>query len=115
MMGNKNGLGKPCSEEKKEKIRAAQIGRTFTEERKKAISDAKKGKTHKPLSEESRKKIADAHDKKPVYCLETDTVYESIQACARKLGLEATVVCKICKGKGKSTKGYHVSYYENNI
>ena len=115
MQGNKNGLGKVCSEEKKKKISLAQKGRSFTEEHKKAISKAKKGKTHKTLSAESRKKIADAHDKTPVYCLETNTVYESIQECARQLQLWATLVCKVCKGKLKSTGGYHISYYNDNI
>lgn len=115
MMGNKNGLGKKCSDEKKEKIRAAQIGRSFTEEHKQAISKAKKGKTHKSLSTESRKKIADAHEKTPVYCKETDTIYESIQECARQLGLWATLVCKVCKGKLKTTGGYHLCYYNDNI
>lgn len=115
MMGNKNGLGKPCSEEKKEKIRAAQIGKTLSKEHRKAISKAKKGKTHKPLNKESRKKIADKHIKTPVYCKETDTIYESIQECARQLGLWATLVCKVCKGKLKTTGGYHLSYYNDNI
>ena len=115
MVGNKNGLGKVCSEEKKEKIRAAQIGKRLTEEHRQAISRAKTGKTHKPLSEESRRKIADAHRKTPVYCSETDTVYESIQECARQLGLIATLVCKVCKGKLHTTGGYHLSYYNDNI
>lgn len=114
-MGNKNGLGKPCSEEKKEKIRSAQIGKTLSKEHREAISKAKKGKTHKSLNEESRKKIADAHVKTPVYCEETNTIYESIQECARQLNLWATLVCKVCKGKLKTTGGYHLSYYNDNI
>lgn len=115
MMGNQNGLGKPCSEEKKKKISDAQKGRSFTEEHKMAISKAKKGKSHKPLNAESRKKIADAHKKNPVYCKETNIIYESVQECARQLNLWATLVCKVCKGKLKSTGGYHLSYYSDNI
>ena len=115
MTGNKNGLGKPCSKEKIEKIKIAQIGKTLSKEHREAISMAKKGKTHKPLSEESRKKISDAHIKTPVYCEETNTIYESIQECARQLGLLATLVCKVCKGKLKTTGGYHLSYYNDNI
>ena len=110
MIGNKNGLGKPCSEEKKQKISQAQKGKTLTEEHKQNISKAKKGKTHKSISEEARKKIADAHNKKQVYCLETDTIYPSIQECARQLKVPATTICKICKGKGKSIHGYHLKY-----
>lgn len=113
MRGNTNGTGHPCSEEKKKKISEAQKGRKFSEERKRHLSEAKKGKSHAPCSEETRKKISDAHEKCPVYCEETDTVYPSIQGCARALGLKATLVCKCCKGKTKSTGGYHLHYYKN--
>ena len=115
MKGNQNGLGKVCSEEKKRKISEAQKGRLFTQEHKDAISKAKKGKPHKPLNEESRKKIADAHKKTPIYCEETNTVYESIQECARQLNLWATLICKVCKGKLKTTGGYHFTYCNDNI
>ena len=111
MMGNKNGYGHRCSEEKKKKISEAQKGRKLTEEHKVKLSLAKKGRSHTPPSYETRKKISDAHEKTPVYGEETDTVYESIQACARSLGLYATLVCKCCKGKLKSTGGYHLRYY----
>ena len=40
MMGNQNGLGHPCSEEKKKKIREAQKGREFTEEHRQKLSEA---------------------------------------------------------------------------
>jgi group I intron endonuclease len=115
MMGNQNGLGKKCSEEKKKKISDAQKGKKLTDEHKNAISNAKKGKSHKPLDAISRKKIADKHRKKRVYCDETDTIYESVQECARQLKLFATNVCKACKGKIKSIGGYHLSYYNDNI
>ena len=111
MMGNTNGAGHPCSEEKKKKISDAQKGRKFTNEHKENISKAKKGKSHEPPSEETRKKISASHEKSPVYCEETGIVYESIQECARQLSLYATVVCKCCKGKLKSTGGYHLKYY----
>ena len=95
---------------KKEKISAAQKGRSFTDEHKANISKAKKGKTHKSISVEARKKISDAHDKKPVFCLELDKVFPSIQECARQLGLQPTTVCACCKRRIKSTGGYHLSY-----
>ena len=110
MMGNKNGYGKPCSEEKKTKIREAQKGKQLSEEHKKHISEAKKGKTHKPISEEARRKIADSHDKRSVLCVENNTIYPSIQECARQLGLWATLICKCCKGRLKTTGGLHFKY-----
>ena len=111
MMGNKNGLGKPCSEEKKKKISDAQKGRKFSEEHRLNISLATKGKTRGPCSEEKRKKISDSHKKKPVICVETGEIYPSIQQCARELGIEATYICACCKGRLKAIKGYHFEYY----
>lgn len=110
MKGNKNGLGKKCSEEKKKKISKAQKGRRFTEEHKKNISKAKKGKTHKPISLEARKKIAEAHEKKRIICVELNIIFPSIQECARALNLHATNICKCCKGKIKSTGNLHFQY-----
>ena len=112
MMGNKNGLGHVCSEEKKKKISDAQKGRKLTPEHRKALSLAKKGKSHASPSEETRKKISESHDKNQVLCIENGVVYESIHDCARKLNLHATNVCKCCKGKIKSTGGYHLTYYK---
>lgn len=113
LIGNKNGFGHPCSESKKHKISKAQKGRKLTEEHKMKLSKAKAGKTHAFPSEETKKKISDSHDKKPIYCIETNTVYPSVQECARQLKLYATNICKCCKGKIKSTGGYHLQYYNN--
>lgn len=112
MIGNKNGAGHVCSEEKKRKISEAQKGRKFSAEHKKALSEAKKGGTHASPSEETRKKISDSHEKYPVICVDTEIVYESVQDCARKLNLHATNVCKCCKGKLKTTGGYRFEYYK---
>ncbi len=112
MIGNQNGLGHSCSEEKKKKISEAQKGKKFTDEHKLKISLAKKGKPHAPCSEETKRKISNKHKKKPVYCYETDTIYESIQSCARELNLNATSVCAVCKGKHKTVKNYHLVYYD---
>lgn len=111
LKGNKNGQGIKCSEEKKKKISEAQKGRKLTEEHKQKLSLAKKGKPHKSPSIETRNKISNSHKKCPVFCEETNTVYESIQDCARKLNLSATWVCSCCKNKCKSVKGYHIRYY----
>lgn len=115
MQGNTNGLGHPCPEEKKKKISEAQKGRKLTSEHKAKLSKAKKGKSHKPPSDETKKKISDTHKKSPVYCLETDTIYASIQECSRQLGIEATTICACCKGRHKTAKGYHFQYYNNTI
>jgi group I intron endonuclease len=115
LKGNKNGQGIKCSEEKKKKISEAQKGRKLTEEHKLKLSLAKKGKSHKSPSIETRNKISKSHKKCPVFCEETNTIYESIQDCARKLNIPATCVCRCCKNKSKSVYGYHLSYYINVI
>jgi len=115
MKGNKNGLGKSCSEEKKRKISEAQKGHTFTEEHKQYISEAKRGKSTGPCSKEKRLKIiANKKDKKPIICIETGIEYESIQECARQLNLQATNICKVLKGKIHTTGGFHFKYKNNN-
>ena len=112
MMGNKNGLGHPCSEEKKKKISEAQKGRQFTAAHKAKLSEAAK-KRHVPCSAEKRKTLSQNYpNKRKVYCEETDTIYESVQECARQLNLYATNVTKVCKGIHHTTGGYHLRYYE---
>lgn len=115
LKGNKNGLGKPCSEEKKKKISEAQKGRKFSEEHKKKLSEAAQ-KRHVPCSEEKKKKLSKNYpNKKPVYCEELDQIFESVQECGRQLDISATNISKICKGKGKTAKGYHFKYYNDTI
>ena len=115
MMGNKNGLGHPCSDEKKRKISEAQKGRTFTEEHKQKLSDAAKQR-HVPCSEEKKKKLSQNYpNKRKVYCEELDTIYDSVQECGRQLGIPATNITKLCNGRGKTLKGYHLRYYNDTI
>ena len=114
MIGNQNGLGHPCSEEKKEKISNAQKGRKFTEEHKQKLSEAAKNR-HVPCSEEKKQTLKEKSHKKPVYCEELNKVFESVQECGRQLGIPATNITKLCKGRGKTLKGYHLRYYNDTI
>lgn len=115
MIGNQNGLGKPCSKEKAEKISKAQKGKKLTEEHKQKLSNGAKNR-HTPCSEQKRETLRNNYPKmKQVYCIETDTLYKSVQECARQLGLWATLVSKTCSGKIKSTGGYHLIYYNDTI
>lgn len=112
MMGNKNGLGHPCSEEKKKKISEAQRGREFTQEHKQKLSEAAKNR-HVPCSEDKKQILKEKSHKKPVYCEELDKVFESVQECGRQLGIPATNISKLCNGRGKTLKGYHLRYYND--
>ena len=114
MMGNKNGLGHPCSEEKKKKISEAQKGKKLTEEHKQKLSEAAKTR-HTPCSEQAKENIRKTSHKKPVYCEELNKIFESVQECSRQLGIPATNISKLCKGRGKTLKGYHLKYYDDTI
>ena len=114
MMGNQNALGHPCSEEKKKKIRDAQKGRKFTEEHKQKLSEAAKNR-HVPCSEKKKQTLKEKSHKKPVYCEELNKVFESVQECGRQLGIPATNISKLCNGRGKTLKGYHLRYYNDTI
>ena len=114
MIGNQNGLGHPCSEEEKEKISNAQKGRKFTEEHKQKLSEAAKNR-HVPCSEEKKQILKEKSHKKSVYCEELDKIFESVQECSRQLGIPATNISKLCNGRGKTLKGYHLKYYNDTI
>ena len=112
LMGNQNNLGHSCSEEKKKKISEAQKGREFTEEHKQKLSEAAKNR-HVPCSEDKKQILKEKSHKKPVYCEELDKVFESVQECGRQLGIPATNISKLCNGRGKTLKGYHLRYYND--
>ena len=112
LMGNKNSAGRICSEETRKKISQALIGTVFSEERLRHMSEAAKNR-HVPCSEEKKMKLRQSYPhKRKVYCVELDTIYESVQECGRQLGLHATAVSKVCRGILKTTGGYHLHYVE---
>ena len=47
---------------------------------------------------------------KKVYCLETNTVYDSIAEASRVTGLRVGNIHGVCEGKRKQTGGYHFEY-----
>lgn len=109
LIGNKNGLGKACSDEKKKKISDSQKGRSLSKEHKQKLSKPKS--ISYPCSEEKRQNIINAKkDKKPIVCIETNIEYCSIHDCARKMNLEASAICAVLRGRHKSTGGYHFKY-----
>jgi len=71
-------------------------------------------KRHAPCSEQTRENIRKASHKKPIYCEELDKVFESVQDCCRQLGIPATNISKLCEGRGKTLRGYHLRYYDDD-
>ena len=115
--GGNNTKGYTHREESKQKMSAAKKGKylgsdnpfynkTHSEETKEKLSKARKGRK---LGSEWRENLAKAHHKK-VLCVETGTIYNSINECAEKLNLKATHITRVCKGKRQTTGGYHWRY-----
>lgn len=115
MLGNKNGLGKKCSKEKAKKISESQKGRKLSDKHKQKLSISAK-KRHTICSDDKKETLRNNYPKmKQVYCLETDTIYKSVQDCGRQLNLYATNITKVCKGIHKTTGGLHFKYYNDVI
>ena len=67
------------------------------------VSEAMKGKK---ISEETKEKR-----RKKIYCVELDKVFNSIKEASEELGIFATTISAVCKGKRKTVGGYHFMYY----
>lgn len=50
---------------------------------------------------------------KKVLCVETNEVFPSLCECARELGIDASNICKVLKGKAKSANKMHFEYWRD--
>lgn len=67
------------------------------------------GKKH---SDQSKAKMSFARkDKKQVYCVQLNKVFDSTVIAGKELSLYHGSIIKCCKGKLKTTGGYHFEYY----
>lgn len=53
---------------------------------------------------------AKQHNCKKVRCIETGIIYESGAEAARAMGLDASHISKVCRGKLKTHKGFHFEF-----
>lgn len=96
----KHRVGHPHTEESKEKLRIAMIGKKHPHE-------------GVPRSEECRKKLSIAHRGKPspnrirIKCVETGEEFESIRAGANSKGIDERNVAACVRGERKTAGGYH--------
>lgn len=66
----------------------------------------------KPKTKNQRLKMSQSAKKRPIVCVETGTVYESMKQAADMMGVYYTAIsCAVYDGKRKSC-GYHWRYYE---
>ena len=109
------------SDEVRERMSAAHKGHAVSEEQKQKMSLSKSGENHhffgKHLSEEHKQKLSEtfkvlnAHLRKPVVCVETGEVFESISAAAKSIGKTYSTLSEARK-MGKTCGGFHWAFYE---
>ena len=104
---NSGGLNHLHSQETKDKMSKTRKGVPKTEEHKKAISEALKKYERTP---EHNRNNQLAQHRKPVQCIETGIIYESLSDAERKTGILGETISRNCRGKQKSASGLHWSF-----
>lgn len=93
-------------------------GKKHSEEMRKLMSERRKGNGLHKFSDEHRRKISENHGggakKKMVFCVETETIYESINDAARAVGINKKLISNCCRGVKhyNTAKGYHWRFCE---
>lgn len=82
---------------------------TRTEEHKRKISEANKGRH---CSAEVRENMSKAQikTKKPVRCIDTGEIFESETAAMKHFNIDKVLICRNCNGKQKTAKGLRFEY-----
>lgn len=108
------GMGRKHTDEFKQMVSKLHTGKVLSVETKKRISDARKGK---PLSEKQKQSLLNRGNKRSrkIICVETGVVYDSLTLAGKPLGLQATDISKVCKGKRKSLKGFSWKYLDEQM
>lgn len=94
-------VGHPVSEGTRQKLREANLGKKQSKETidKRRIS-----------LKEAWKRNPVPHSMKPVICVETGVVFESVKAAAASIGVKPGRITAVLKGKRKRCHGYHFIY-----
>lgn len=98
------GMGRKHTAETKIKLSRAHRGKVLTPEHIEKMAAAKRGKRHTP--EHNTKIAASTMNRKPVICVETGQMFESITAAARALSVNESSVYQAIR-KGCRCRGYH--------
>lgn len=120
--------GRKHTEEEKRKQSEKQLGRTVSKETRKKISEAQKGK-HKNFTEDGLRRLSNLKKgkpcsskslektRRPVICVETGIIYDSLQDAEIKTGISRKNIGKVCNG-GKYRKtagGYRWMFYSDYL
>lgn len=115
--------GRKLSKETIKKLSNKRIGTKLSEETKKKISDKKSGRT---WSDAERKALTEhlnelheivlpkLHESRKIKVVNIDTneIYESVSEAGRKISTNPANIVQCCKGKRKTSGGFHWKYYE---
>ena len=98
------GENKLHSQETKDKMSKTRKGVPHSLEHCKAISKALTGLKKTP---EAIRNNQLAQHRKPVECIETGEIYESLSDAERKTGILSETISRCCRGKQKTASGLH--------
>lgn len=110
--------GRIVTEETRNKLSKALTGIKRTEEQKENIS---KMLFEKWKNDEYRQMMVEAHSganshkAKKILCVETGEVFECIKYACEKYHLHSSAISNVCRGKLKTTGGYHWRYYDGGV
>lgn len=76
------------------------------------MSSAAKARVGRVVSIETKQKLREAQEKRPVACLTTGMAYAGIHEAAESTGLCASKICAVCRGRRKTTGGLRWAYIE---
>ena len=108
MLGNKHSLGYKHTEETRKRMREAQLRREHL-----PLTEAQKAQCTANLPPPKR---GGKHpESKPILCVELNIVYPSGAEAAEALGLQKPHISSVCRGKRKTTGGYHFEFYEGEV
>ena len=79
-------------------------GITRSEETKRKISDGRRGKDNPMYGKASAQR-------KKVYCIELDKVFDCIQEAAKEVNVADSNICACLRGRSKTCAGYHWQYF----
>ena len=84
----------------RELVSEAMRTRVVSAETRRRMSEAKKGRTFQH-TEETKQKMVESSNRKPVYCLELDITFSSSTEAAKQLGCSRGSIHRVASGKSK--------------
>lgn len=105
------------SEESKNAVSEALLGRMYSNETLKRMRDAARSRgawvgNKNPMS---GKKYGDAPQSRAVVCVETGELFDSVKRAAVSLGVAPTNITNVCNGRQRTSCGFHWRYAAGEV